>query len=363
MSRVGVVLPAAGSGERLGSAVPKQYIQILGKPLFMYAVEQLISFSWVKTVVLAADDVATMRHFLSSLDDPSKVVVTLGGTSRHESISRALKVLPDECEIAIVHDAARPIVSEQVWKGLVLEAAEHGAAGLTRPLVSTVVQPDLNGFLHATLVRKNFLNSETPQAFSAAILKAAYSKMSDEERINGTECLDLVHRHCNVRAKLVPGPSDLWKVTIPRDLHVCEGTLSALDCDLEIVNLDCEGGEEVSQAAKALSAGLFWKTKSEPTFREDLINTCSSRQIIFLPLEMLNSALKSYQRQSGITVFILRQASRGEIATIFNTSDALKENKCAVIFAPNLGQTVCLTQLVASIIKYPNAFYGQVLKC
>jgi D-ribitol-5-phosphate cytidylyltransferase len=224
-------------------------------------VEALQQFDWVTSIVLAADDVEKMKHLMSH-HDLSKVTVILGGATRHSSIKAALLAIPGitfnkfgkghytnilslgGCDVVVVHDVVRPFLPCGILRELVISAEQHGAAGPTRPLISTVIQPDKKGFLLNTLNRAQFLNSETPQAFRTSVLRDAYNKVSTEqvkirkniiflipqmtaeEEVHGTECLQLVSVHCNVQAKLIPGPEQLWKVTIPRDLHTCEGELS-----------------------------------------------------------------------------------------------------------------------------------------
>ncbi|KAF4517932.1 hypothetical protein B566_EDAN005299 [Ephemera danica] len=227
---VGVILPAAGSGERLGNDPPKQYYEIQGKPLFLYAVEALENIPWVVQIVLVSDNVEKMQSILTKRKRKTidKVTVIKGGSTRHRSIQAGLKTITESagrCEILVVHDAVRPLVPVALLKQLVQTAySGTGAAGLTRPLISTVLCTDQDSFLAETLDRSKFLNSETPQAFKTSVLSEAYQKVEELER--GTECLQLVLKHCGVRAKLLEGNDDLWKVTIPRDLHSAIGCIT-----------------------------------------------------------------------------------------------------------------------------------------
>ncbi|XP_059487594.1 D-ribitol-5-phosphate cytidylyltransferase-like isoform X4 [Neocloeon triangulifer] len=369
-ARVGIILPAAGSGERLGGATPKQYIDILGRPIFLYAVEKLISIEWVAYVILAADDISKMEKLVSNTHS-TKISITKGGPTRHASIKAALKLLPVDCEIVLVHDAVRPIIPEETLKQLVQAAEVYGAAGPTRPLISTVVQADGNGLLKNTLVRAHYLNSETPQAFQIKILKEAYEKISVDEELCGTECLQLVSEHCNIRAKLIPGPEDLWKVTIPRDLHSCEGTLSALECHLSILNMCNCNRDKWAEIMQELSRSLAWRAASITAIQEvlqpgdpklEFVKKTSNRHIIFVPFENLNDTLENFLTFDGLKVFILYRVSAEKAQELFREAEFYKNNRCAIICIENFESISMLINQLASIIKYPTAFMGQILR-
>ncbi|KAF6206081.1 hypothetical protein GE061_017306 [Apolygus lucorum] len=242
---VGVVLPSAGSGERMNSAasLPKQYIKILKKPLFLYAVEAFFSLDYVKKIVLVADNVERMTGCLLEfgLHDNSRILVTKGGTTRHRSIKKGLQELEkfrDELDlkVVVVHDAVRPFVPKTLIDELVRESHSNGAAGPTKPLVSTVVKPSAQGTLENSLQRSLYANSETPQSFQFDLLMSAYSKLSEEDLEFGTECLQLILKYCGVNAKLVPTEHDLSKVTYNRDVYTVESLLKEKMSDVCIIS-------------------------------------------------------------------------------------------------------------------------------
>ncbi|XP_045101624.1 D-ribitol-5-phosphate cytidylyltransferase-like isoform X2 [Portunus trituberculatus] len=228
--RVAAVVPAAGTSERMGSVTPKQYIEVCGRPLVTYCLEALQSVEWVSRVVVVADDLARMREVVQGAA-LSKVTVIQGGGSRHRSIRMGVEALAAEevpPDVVVVHDGARPFVPLHTLAQVAVMAERHGAAGAVRSLVSTVVMPDAQDFLEESLVRSLYRNSEMPQAFRFSVLRDAYRKCSDEEADHGTECLALALRHCRVKAKLVPGTPQLWKVTEEKDLEVARVLLPRL---------------------------------------------------------------------------------------------------------------------------------------
>lgn len=98
---VGVVIPCAGSSERMGGSIPKQYIKIMGRPLFLYAVEEFRSLNYVKKISLVVDNVEHVSNILQEhgLGECQKIMLTSGSSSRHRSIKAGLQDLHRVCEV------------------------------------------------------------------------------------------------------------------------------------------------------------------------------------------------------------------------------------------------------------------------
>ncbi|XP_066987247.1 uncharacterized protein [Macrobrachium rosenbergii] len=218
--RVAAVIPAAGCGQRMGNPTPKQYLEVSGRPLILHCLKALTELPWIERTVVVADDRAKMADILRE-EGLSRVTAVTGTGSRHRSIREGVEELSsDPPDVVVVHDGVRPLIPVGILAQVVNAAAHHGAAGAVRPLVSTVIKPDAQGFLQESLVRSQFLNSEMPQAFKYTVLREAYQRCTEYELEHGTECLALALNYCEVRAKLVTGPPQLWKVTDEKDLAV-----------------------------------------------------------------------------------------------------------------------------------------------
>ncbi|XP_078714332.1 D-ribitol-5-phosphate cytidylyltransferase-like isoform X2 [Lampetra fluviatilis] len=204
--RAWAVLPAAGSGERLGGGAPKQYRAALGRPLIARTLIAFLSTPWIEhvVVVVAADHMETLSSFLErdGLTCEGRVTLTQGGTTRHRSIRAGLHAL-----------ARRP------------GTRPHVAAGMVRPLVSTVVSVSTDGTLDHVLKRSHYRASEMPQAFRFDVIYDAYEKCSEEELDVGTECLHVALHYGGTRARLLDGPDNLWKVTYKKDLYAAEAIM------------------------------------------------------------------------------------------------------------------------------------------
>ncbi|XP_042856502.1 uncharacterized protein LOC122243094 [Penaeus japonicus] len=235
---VAAVVPAAGCGERMAHETPKQYLEVCGRPLIVYCLASFEEVPWLTRVVVVADDVQRMTRVVREAG-LSKVRVVQGRATRHRSIRVGLSALSDDPpEVVVIHDGVRPLVPLSTLRQVVTAAAERGAAGAVRPLVSTVLRPAAapkaskqqesaggHEVLQESLVRSDFRNSEMPQAFRYPVITQAYDSCTDEELDHGTECLALALKHTGVSASLVPGTPHLWKVTEARDLVVARTVL------------------------------------------------------------------------------------------------------------------------------------------
>ncbi|OXB76949.1 UNVERIFIED_CONTAM: hypothetical protein H355_012443, partial [Colinus virginianus] len=232
---VAAVLPAGGSGERLGGATPKQFCAVQGRPLVSYTVRAMERVSWISDiiVVVSPENIETMKSIVEKYGH-KRVTVAEGGITRHRSIFNGLKLFSEDGfskhllqkpEVVIIHDAVRPFVDEDILLKVVMAAKECGAAGAIRPLVSTVIASAADGYLDHSLERARYRASEMPQAFLFDIIYQAYQQCTDYDLDYGTECLHLALKYCKTNAKLVEGTADLWKVTYKRDLYAAESII------------------------------------------------------------------------------------------------------------------------------------------
>ncbi|XP_047551461.1 D-ribitol-5-phosphate cytidylyltransferase [Lutra lutra] len=231
---VAAVLPAGGSGERMGVPTPKQFCPILERPLISYTLQALERVCWIKDIVVAVtgENMEAMKGIIQKYKH-QRISLVEAGVTRHRSIFNGLRALAEDQpnsklskpEVVIIHDAVRPFVEEDVLLKVVTAAKEHGAAGAVRPLVSTVISPSADGRLDHSLERARHRASEMPQAFLFDVIYEAYQQCSDYDLEFGTECLQLALKYGHVNAKLVEGSPDLWKVTYKRDLYAAESII------------------------------------------------------------------------------------------------------------------------------------------
>jgi 2-C-methyl-D-erythritol 4-phosphate cytidylyltransferase len=215
---VWAVIAAAGRGERLGLDRPKVFAKLGGRPMLAESLERFDASDWVDSIVVAAppdweEPVILLAEELSC----SKVVAAVpGGDTRAASVRAGLAEVGDDAAVVLVHDAARPLVSEDVIERL-MTTLNEGWDGVvpTLPIPDTVkrVQGDQ---VAETVDREQLVVAQTPQAFIWPVLRDAVATGED-----ATDCASLVEAHGG-RIKAVPGDPRLVKITDQSDLELVE---------------------------------------------------------------------------------------------------------------------------------------------
>ena len=213
---VWALLVAAGAGERLGEERPKAFVKLGELPLLAEPLRRLDESDWVDAIVVAVpEDWEEPAILLAEELSASKVVaVVRGGGTRAESVRAALAEVPEDALVVLVHDAARPLLSEDVLER-VLAPLSEGWDGVVPgvPIVDTV-KTVAGEAVAGTLSREKLIAVQTPQAFVAAKLREAYAGDLSE----ATDCSSLVEASGG-RVKWVEGDPRLLKVTTKADLE------------------------------------------------------------------------------------------------------------------------------------------------
>jgi 2-C-methyl-D-erythritol 4-phosphate cytidylyltransferase len=184
---VGVVIVAAGAGTRAGGTEPKQFRWIAGKPMLLHSVQTFMERDDVAAVVCvlprryAGDPPPWL--FQADLD---RLLVSVGGQTRTESVFHGLEDLPDEARIVLVHDAARPLVGQATIDRVVAEARAGRAATAALPVVDTLKEVADDGTVTRTLPREQLWRAQTPQGFPRELILRAHG----EARRRGVDATD-----------------------------------------------------------------------------------------------------------------------------------------------------------------------------
>ena len=217
------LVPAAGSGRRFGGEVPKQYLQVAGKPLIAHALDALLSHPCIDGVVVAV--AAGDPHWPGWTRLHGKPVITcMGGGERAESVLAALRALPSACgddTLLLVHDAARPNLRAGDLDKL-LEAATRHADGaiLAAPVRDTIKRADDRHCIATTEPREALWRALTPQAFTRGVLVQALERARADGVVATDEAMAV--ERLGRRPRLVEGREDNLKVTTPADLALAE---------------------------------------------------------------------------------------------------------------------------------------------
>lgn len=223
---VAVVVVAAGSGERLGSDLPKAFVELGGETLLEHAVGNLLEMGRPTWLVIVAPKahvkgVPTFDH--SSIVEQ---VTVAGGATRHESVATGLAAIPDGIEYALIHDAARALTPSDVFVNE-LAALESGARAVipALPVVDTIKQVKSMGndeYVIGTPDRANLRAIQTPQGFKLATLRALHANAADADVTDDAGLAE----QAGVEVKVIPGSPEAFKITTPGDLDYARFVLS-----------------------------------------------------------------------------------------------------------------------------------------
>ena len=217
-ARVAVVIPAGGVGTRFGGRLPKQFVNLGRAPILTETVGHFTRHPAVIAIVVAAPEihVERTRRALARVTRRAPVTVIQGGGMRQDSVWLALRAVPRDADMIVVHDAVRPLITRRLIDAVVGAGAETGAAICALPITETVkrVRQEV---VETTLDRSELWAVQTPQAFRAALLREAHEK-ARRDGVVGTDDAMLVER-LGHPVRVVPGLAENVKITTPDDLR------------------------------------------------------------------------------------------------------------------------------------------------
>ena len=223
LTPIGCVIPAAGSGERLGGSVPKALRTLLGVTLLEHSVRAMSGCRAITHIVIAApaEHIRDMQDIVGSITVAAEVSVVTGGSSRAQSVRLAVAALPSDTSLILVHDAARPLVPVDLVEAVVANVGSGAPAVLPAvPVTDTIKRVDEAGRVIETVDRTHLRGAQTPQGFRADILRSALAQSQDE----ATDEAGLVEL-LGVPVLVIPGDDEAMKITRPLDLVLAEAIL------------------------------------------------------------------------------------------------------------------------------------------
>ena len=223
------IIPAAGSGTRVGGQIPKQFLQIAGAPILAHTMQRFIECDDIGALAIAlpSDKLNEYRDRVQSEDVRKPVFYVGGGAERSDSILNALNAVAHlNPEIVAVHDAVRPFVSPAQISAVIAKAREVGAAILALPVTDTIKEVE-NGLIQRTIDRRRVWRAQTPQAFRYDLLMRANleARAANLSSALTTDDALLVER-LGVPVAVVEGSANNIKITTPEDLILAEKLFS-----------------------------------------------------------------------------------------------------------------------------------------
>ncbi len=221
--KVTAIILAAGRGSRMESAVQKQYLMLGNYPVVYYSLK-CFQQSEVDDIILVVgkDEVEYCEKEIVKAYGFSKVSkIIAGGGERYESVYNAIMAVEDSAYV-VIHDGARPFVTEDMILASIKIVKEHGACTVGVPTKDTIKEVSENGFGEKTLDRKKLWNVQTPQSFKIELLRKAYLKMMSSGDTDITDDTMIVERYMGHSVKLIMGSYENIKITTPGDMKIAE---------------------------------------------------------------------------------------------------------------------------------------------
>ncbi len=212
-----VVIVAGGSGRRMGTEIPKQFLMLAGRPLLMHTLQKFFDFDAGMRiiVVLPFAHIETWNRLCAGMRFIIPHQIATGGHNRFDSVKNGLALVTDD-EIVAIHDGARPLVSHEVIESCFAAAEESGSAiPVIRPSES------LREVVHNAsrpVDREQFRMVQTPQTFRAKLIKAAYRQPFQQQFTDDATVFEAAGHE----VRLVDGHPENIKITLPADLQFAE---------------------------------------------------------------------------------------------------------------------------------------------
>ena len=225
----GVVIVAAGTGSRMNMGINKQFIKLEGKEVIVYTIEKFYNNPNIDDIVVVIKE-SESEFFKKEIVERynfKNIKIAYGGKERQDSVYNGLKLLDEKCDIVLIHDGARPFVSNKTIDTCIEEAKEHKAIVVGVPVKDTIKVIDNNNNIVDTPNRSVLWAVQTPQTFNYNILLNAYED-AFKSRFYGTDDAMLVER-IGHKVKMVEGSYNNIKITTKEDLNIGSQILNSRD--------------------------------------------------------------------------------------------------------------------------------------
>ena len=225
----GVVIVAAGTGSRMNMGINKQFIKIEGKEIIAYTIEKFYNNSNIEDIVVVVkeDESEFFKKEILDKYNFKNVKIAYGGKERQDSVYNGLKLLDEKCDVVLIHDGARPFVSDKIIDKSIEEAKEHKAIVVGVPVKDTIKVIDNDKNIVDTPNRSVLWAVQTPQTFDYNILIDAY-KDAFKNKFYGTDDAMLVER-IGYKVKMLEGSYNNIKITTQEDLNIGSQILRVQD--------------------------------------------------------------------------------------------------------------------------------------
>jgi 2-C-methyl-D-erythritol 4-phosphate cytidylyltransferase len=219
MINISAILVAAGKGKRLGEKIPKAFVKLNGKPLFLYSLKVLAQHTAVSeiVVVVSREMKRVAEKIVSTAKIKKQVKIVLGGKERWESVQNGVVATADKTEWVLIHDAARPFVTKQVIDSAIAKTKKFKAVIIATPVDDTI-RKFVGDRAAGTIDRSTLVRVGTPQMFNKKALGAAFGLAAKMKTMLTDEAM--LMEEAGIPVGIAWGDPGNFKITTPADLAI-----------------------------------------------------------------------------------------------------------------------------------------------
>lgn len=221
------IVLAAGKGTRMNSKIQKQFLEVEGKPVIYYSLKCFQESPLIRDIILVTgeESLSYCKEEIVKRFGFSKVKkVTAGGKERYDSVYAGLCAC-DNTDYVLIHDGARPFVTEEILERTCFAVKETGACVVGMPVKDTIKISGRNKMVESTPAREKVWLVQTPQAFRYSLIKESYESIRCKDMSGITDDAMIVEQESGVKVALVHGSYENLKITTPEDLIIAEAFL------------------------------------------------------------------------------------------------------------------------------------------
>ncbi len=222
---ISVIIPAAGQSRRMQSAINKQYLSVKGRPLLYYTLKPFEAIKSINEIIVVTGkrEQAFCKKNVIDRYRFKKVKTVVGGSTRQASVYAGLKATDKRCRIVVIHDGARPLVTEKIIMDSIEATKKHKATIVAVPAKNTIKMIKRGNIVDYTPNRNLMIEVQTPQTFDYGLIRRAHEKGLEEGTV-ATDDAFLLER-LGYPIKIVRGHYNNIKITTPEDLLVLEAMI------------------------------------------------------------------------------------------------------------------------------------------
>lgn len=219
------IIVAGGVGSRMGSEIPKQFIEVLGKPIISYTINAVSLCSDIDSIIIVTlpEYIVYCKDVVDEFGFGKVKKIVCGGATRTESVYNGLKELDDDCEIVVIHDGVRPLIDAQTISKSISAAMDFGASAVGVKMKDTIKIADASAFIEATADREKLWQIQTPQTFKRELICSLHEEASQKD-VSVTDDCSLAEL-AGHKIKIIEGKYENIKITSPQDIYILKGLL------------------------------------------------------------------------------------------------------------------------------------------